>query len=278
MTGSFVNNAVAPVGHRPGNARRQEGLSQPRAADEQQVSCIGCKGRRIPAADVQRPLHNGTGAGAVFGVNGVGVIVQPELAEGFPAAGQNGNFFFLLLTAQFAQAFAHGSAHIAAAAAFVADGAFVQEAFLKIRRGQRRTLPLQAQIFLPRLFQQRLTVGTLQKGRLGGLRHSAPQKHVDFPDAGDFCVGFCQMLPVFRLPVFLRLGKTRPGALNHFRTVSHELSLLQYFLNGFQLRFAQLAGGTLRDVRLPVAGADVLGAVEALLLPALQNLVHVRPV
>lgn len=52
------------------------------------------------------------------------------------------------------------------------------------------------------------------------------------------------MLPVFRLPVFLRLGQTRPGTLNHFRTVSHELSLLQYFLNGFQLRFAQLAGGS----------------------------------
>ena len=119
---------------------------------------------------------------------------------------------------------------------------------------------------------------TRQKGRLGGLRHGAAQKHVDFPDAGDFGVGLSQMLSVFRLPVFLRLGKTRPGALNHFRTVSHESSLLQYFLNGFQLRLAQLAGGALRDARLPVAGADVLGAVEALLLPALQNLVHVRPV
>mgnify|MGYP000484189462 CR=1 FL=1 len=102
VAGSFVNNAVAPVGHRSGDARRQEGLSKTRSADEQQIPGIGREGRGIPAANVQRPLHNGAGAGAVFGVNGVGVVVQPELAEGFPAVGQHANFLFLLLTAQLA--------------------------------------------------------------------------------------------------------------------------------------------------------------------------------
>ena len=137
MVGGFIDHAVAPVGYRSGNARRQEGFSQTRSADEQQISRVGREGRGIPAADVQRPLHNGAGAGAVFGVNGVGVVVQPELAEGLPAVGQHGNFLFLLLTAKLAQALAHGSAHIAAAAAFVTNGAFVQEAILKVRRGQR---------------------------------------------------------------------------------------------------------------------------------------------
>ena len=70
-----------------------------------------------------------------------------------------------------------------------------------------------------------LNVAAGGEDRLSGHGHGAAQENIDLADPGHLFIGFCQVLPVFRFPVLFGLGKSCPGALDHFFAVCHGSTL-----------------------------------------------------
>ena len=225
MGGGFVNHTVTLVCYGPRDTSGEEGLAQTGTADEQQVAGILGEGSGVCTAGAEITLHNGPGTDAQLGIHPVGVVIQPELAEVFLAAGQKGQFLFLLLAAKFRQAFAHGASHIAGAAAAVADGSLVQETLFEITVDEPGPLLLEGQVLLLCLLHGRLNVPAGGKDCLGSHGHGTAQEHINLSDPGDFCVSFRQMLTVFGFTVLFGLGKSCPGPLDHFFAVCHGLTL-----------------------------------------------------
>ena len=126
MGGGFIGNAVSLVRSLRSDAGREEGLAQTCAANEQEISACHREIRGILAADIEIVLHNDPGAGAVLGIDPVGVIIQVKIFKSLPVCRQQANLLSLLLAAKFFQAIAHLGAKIALAAAFAANRSLFQ--------------------------------------------------------------------------------------------------------------------------------------------------------
>ena len=177
----LIHHAIAPIGHRPGDAGRQKGLSQARIAVEEQIARLHSEALGIPAAGLKGTSHNRPGADPQIGVRLVGVIAEAEALEGLPGgAGEEGQLLLLLLTAQLPEALTHLSPHVTAAATDRANRSIFQKALFEVVFDQPFPFPLQVLILLADAGKLRLRIAPLLEDRLGRLGHGEAEGPVNF--------------------------------------------------------------------------------------------------